>query len=30
MADKKKDWGREKEMEMDHCKIETMVSKRFY
>jgi len=30
MADEKKDWDREEEMEMDHQKIETMVSKRFY
>jgi len=29
-ADKKKDWGREEEMEIDHCKIETMVPKQFH
>jgi len=29
-ADKKEDWGREEEMEIDHRKIETMVPKRFY
>jgi len=26
-ADEKEDWGREEEMEIDHCKIETMVPK---
>ena len=29
-ADEKEDWGREEEMEIDHCKIETMVPKRFH
>jgi len=29
-ADEKEDWGREKEMEIDHQKIETMVPKRFH
>jgi len=29
-ADKKEDWGRKEEMEVDHCKIETMVSKQFH
>jgi len=29
-ADKKEDWGREKEMEVNHCKIKEMVSKRFH
>jgi len=29
-ADEKKDWGREKEMEIDHRKIETMVPKWFH
>jgi len=29
-ADKKEDWGREKEMEIDHQKIKTMVPKRFH
>ena len=24
-ADEKEDWGKEEEMEMDHCKIESMV-----
>ena len=30
VADKKKDWGQEEEMEIDHWKIETMVPKQFY
>jgi len=30
VADEKEDWGREEEMEIDHCKIETMVPKRFH
>jgi len=30
VADEKKDWGREEEMEIDHCKIETMVPKWFH
>jgi len=29
-ADKKEDWGREEEMEMDHQKIEGMVPKRLH
>jgi len=29
-ADEKEDWGQEKEMEIDHRKIETMVPKRFH
>jgi len=29
-ADEKEDWGREEEMELDHCKIEGMVPKRFH
>ena len=29
-ADEKEDWGKEEEMEMDYCKIEGMVSKRFH
>ena len=29
-ADEKEDWGREEEMEIDHCKIETMVPKQFH
>jgi len=29
-ADKKEDWGREEEMEIDHRKIETMVPKRYH
>jgi len=29
-VDEKEDWGREKEIEMDHRKVEEMVSKRFY
>ena len=29
-ADKKEDWGREEEMEIDHQKIKTMVPKRFH
>ena len=29
-ADEKEDWGREKEIEIDHQKIETMVPKRFH
>ena len=29
-ANKKEDWGREEEMEIDHRKIETMVPKRFH
>ena len=29
-ADKKEDWGKKEEMEMDHCKIEGMVPKRFH
>jgi len=29
-ADEKEDWGREEEMEIDHCKIETIVPKRFH
>jgi len=29
-VDKKKDWGREKEIEADHRKVEEMVPKRFY
>ena len=29
-ADKKKDWGREEEMEINHQKIETMVPKQFH
>jgi len=29
-VDEKKDWKREKEMEVDHRKIEEMVSKRFH
>ena len=29
-ADKKKDWGREEEMEIDYCKIETMVPMQFH
>jgi len=29
-VDEKKDWGREEEMEIDHCKIETMVPKLFH
>ena len=30
MVDKKEDWGREEEIELDHWKIEGMVSKRFH
>ena len=30
VADKKEDWGREEKMEIDHCKIETMVPKKFH
>jgi len=30
VADEKEDWGREEKMEIDHCKIKTMVSKRFH
>ena len=30
VADEKEDWGREEEMEIDHCKIERMVPKRFH
>jgi len=30
VADKKKDWGREEEMELDHKKVEAMVSRKFY
>jgi len=29
-ADKKEDWGREEEMEIDHCKIKGMVPKKFH
>jgi len=29
-ADEKEDWGKEEEMEIDHCKIETMVPKQFH
>jgi len=29
-ADEKADWGKEEEIEMDHCKIEGMVPRRFY
>jgi len=29
-ADEKEDWDREEEMEMDHCKIEGMVPKKFH
>jgi len=29
-ADKKEDWGREKEMELDHRKVEAMVPQRFH
>jgi len=29
-ADDKEDWGREEEMEMDHCKIEGMVPGKFH
>jgi len=29
-ADEKEDWGREEEMEIDHCKIKTMVPKWFH
>ena len=29
-ADEKKDWGREEEMEINHCKIKEMVPKWFY
>jgi len=29
-ADKKEDWGREEEMEIDHCKIEGVVPKQFH
>ena len=29
-ADKKEDWGREEEMEINHHKIETMVPKQFH
>jgi len=29
-ADKKKDWEREEEMELDYCKVETMVPKWFH
>jgi len=29
-ADEKEDWGREKEMEADHRKVEEMVPKRFH
>jgi len=29
-ADEKEDWGREEEMEIDHCKIKTIVPKRFH
>jgi len=29
-AHEKEDWGKEKEMEMDHCKIEGMVPRRFH
>jgi len=29
-ADEKEDWGQEKEMEVDHCKIKTMVPKWFH
>jgi len=29
-ADKKEDWEREEKMELDHCKIEGMVPKRFH
>jgi len=29
-ADEKEDWGKEEEMEMDHCKIEDMVPRRFH
>jgi len=29
-ADEKEDWGKEEEMEMDHCKIEGMVPRRFH
>jgi len=30
VCDKKENWGREEKMEIDHCKIETMVPKRFH
>jgi len=30
VADEKEDWGREEEMEIDYCKIGTMVPKRFH
>jgi len=30
VADEKEDWGREEEMEIDHCKIEGMVPKQFH
>jgi len=30
VADEKKDWGREEEIEMDHRKIEEMVPKKFH
>ena len=29
-ADEKEDWGREEEMEINHCKMETMVPKQFH
>jgi len=30
VADEKEDWGREKEMELDHKKVEAMVSQKFH
>jgi len=29
-ANEKKDWGREKKMELDHRKVETMVPQKFH
>jgi len=30
VVDKKEDWGRKEEMEVDHQKIETIMPKRFH